>query len=407
MSAPLTPSEEFVLEVCKKSCLEFWCYNNPKLPNGKELCDVLVVFENHVLIISVKDIGLRDDIETASDEELRVAHDRWTRKAVEASVSQIYGAEKSLSTMTNVLRSDGSLGAELPELSSRIVHRLAVAFGSRGKTVIVSGDLGKGFVHVMNEESFSDVLTELDTISELTDYLLAKEGLSERVSILLSGSEANLLACYLFNNRKFPYDTELLVVEDNSWEKLQNDPAFLKRKEANANSYQWDRLITFMASADSSDMKGKPLTLSEKDLALREMARETRFNRRVLQHALDDFLHASAEKKTDARIARNPESRCVYVFRYFHYSESREERVAELMVRCMSAPEKAGAADVAVGIGFTPEEGRSDYEITLTFVQFSSMTDDDYRRVVRFAKENGIGAKSSISHVSHKEYPEL
>lgn len=308
--------------------------------------------------------------------------------------------------MTNVLRSDGSLGAELPDLSSRIVHRLAVAFGSRGETVIVSGDLGKGFVHVMNEESFSDVLTELDTISELTDYLLAKEELSERTSILLSGSEANLLACYLFNNRKFPYDTDLLVVEENSWVKLQNDPAFLKRKEADANSYQWDRLITFMASAESSDMKGKPLTMSDKDLALREMARETRFNRRVLQEALDDFLHAAAMKKTDARIARTLESRCVYVFRYFHYSESSEERVAELMVRCMSAPEKAGAADVAVGIGFTPETGRSDYEIALTFVQYASMTEDDYRRVVKFAMDVGIGSNSIISQLSKNEYPD-
>lgn len=405
MPATLTDSEKFVLEICQNSCLEFWCYNNPSLPNGKELCDVLVVFGLHMLIISVKEIGLKAEGDCEGEEALVVAHRRWNRKAVEESINQIYGAEKSLRVMEHVLRSDGSLGAQLPDASSRKVHRLAVAFGSRGETVIVSGDYGKGFVHVMNEDSFTTILRELDTISELTGYLEDKEKLSETTSILLNGNEANLLAIYLFNARKLPFDTKILVVEEDAWQKLQADPLFQNRKKADAISYEWDRLISFIASADSRDPQGKPLTLSEKDLALREMAQETRVNRRALQTALSDFLKAGIQKKTDSRITRTADSSCIYVFRFFHFNESAEDKIAELQFRSMNAPKKAGAGEVSVGIGFAWNENSEDFEITLTFVQLSAMTEENSREVHKFAAENGIGEDSTISRMSVEEYP--
>ncbi len=406
MPAPHTDSEKFVLEVCQNSCLEFWCYNNPKLPNGKELCDVLVVFGLHVLIVSVKEIGLKEDGVHISEDDLMIAHSRWNRKAVEASVSQIYGAEKSLRKMDHVLRSDGSIGAKLPDDTFRKIHRLAVAFGSRGETVIASGNYGKGFVHVMNEDSFTTILRELDTISELTDYFTTKEKLSETTSILINGSEADLLAIYLFNARKLPFDTKFLVVEENSWEKLQADPLFQKRKAADSESYEWDRLISFLASADSKDPQGKPLTLSDKDLALREMAKETRVNRRVLQKALSDFLKAGNQKKTDARIATTEGSSCIYVFRFFHFNEPPEEKIAELQCRSMYAKKQAGAADVAVGIGFAFDNKFPDFEVTMSFVQLSSMTEAESNEATKFAEQMGIGRKSTISRMSINEYPD-
>lgn len=406
---PLTPSEKFVLEMCQKSCLEFWCYNNPKLPDGKELCDVLVVFERHVLIISVKEIGLKEDDVHESEGDRNVAHDRWNRKAVENSVNQIYGAEKSLKRMSHVLRSNGSQGAELPSVESRKVHRLAVAFGSRGETAIASMDYDKGFVHVMNEESFATILEELDTISELVAYLEAKEELTGKTSVLLNGTESDLLAIYLSNARKLPFDSKVLVVEENSWRKLQDDPLFQNRKAADVKSYEWDRLITFIASADSKDHQGLPLSLSEKDLALKEMAKEPRVNRRILESALSDFLKAALRKEADARIARtigSSGSSCIYVFRYFHFGEPSEEKIAELQIRCMNAPERAGSADTAVGIGFSKNQGTPDFEVTLAFVDLSKMTEDDAKEVGKFAKENGIGKGAITSSKSVAEYPD-
>jgi hypothetical protein len=31
-----------------------------------------------------------------------------------------------------------------------------------------SGDFGKGYVHVMTEESFQDIMNELDTVTDMT-----------------------------------------------------------------------------------------------------------------------------------------------------------------------------------------------------------------------------------------------
>jgi hypothetical protein len=86
---------------------------------------VLVVFSPHVIIISVKDIQLHD----VDD---RIACHRWERRAIEASVKQIYGAERWLDWADQIIRSDGSLGPLLPPKEHRRLHRIAVAFGGRG-----------------------------------------------------------------------------------------------------------------------------------------------------------------------------------------------------------------------------------------------------------------------------------
>ena len=40
--------------------------------------------------------------------------------------------------------------------------RIAVAIGGNGETIIKSGDFGKGYVHVLTERGFEDLLTELN-----------------------------------------------------------------------------------------------------------------------------------------------------------------------------------------------------------------------------------------------------
>ena len=54
-------AEDFVYELSKKSFLEDWCYLRPKLPNNKELCDLLVVFDQIAIIWQIKDLKLRKD----------------------------------------------------------------------------------------------------------------------------------------------------------------------------------------------------------------------------------------------------------------------------------------------------------------------------------------------------------
>ncbi|ECY1325769.1 TPA: hypothetical protein MZP54_004707, partial [Salmonella enterica] len=61
-------SEKYLADLCSKTFLSLWSYPNvytdegKKSDNsdGKELCDLLVVFNQHVIIFSDKDIGFKD-----------------------------------------------------------------------------------------------------------------------------------------------------------------------------------------------------------------------------------------------------------------------------------------------------------------------------------------------------------
>jgi hypothetical protein len=226
--------------------LSLWCYANPRGKNGKELCDVLIVCDPHVIVISVKDIRLKSD--NKDDVE------RWQRRAVDASVDQLYGAERWLQFAEAVTRRDGTPGLPLPVRSDRKVHRIAVACGSQGRVARSSGDFGKGFVHVMTEEGFFDVLGELDTIHDFATYLEAKETwIAGDRSVVLEGSELNLVALYVSNGRTFPADADHVIVRDGLWQEMLARPEFQKRKALDRESYVWDALVERL-----SDPNAKP-----------------------------------------------------------------------------------------------------------------------------------------------------
>ncbi len=130
--SPVNSSEAFVLQVCERSFLSMWCYNNPLHKKGKELCDILVVCDPHIIIISVKESELN------TEKDVEIAHARWKKKAIEDSIHQIFTAERWLRSKTYVTRKDGSRGIDLPNVRSRRIHRIAVAFGSRGEVPISS-----------------------------------------------------------------------------------------------------------------------------------------------------------------------------------------------------------------------------------------------------------------------------
>lgn len=45
-----TPTEQYLSKLCEQTFLNIWAYPNPYKADGKELCDLLVVFENTVFL---------------------------------------------------------------------------------------------------------------------------------------------------------------------------------------------------------------------------------------------------------------------------------------------------------------------------------------------------------------------
>ncbi len=243
-TAGVNETEQFVYSLCRNSFLSLWSYANPRGKAGKELCDILVVCEPDVIIFSVKEVAF------SQKGDIAVNQKRWSKRAIDESVKQIYGAERWINSATNVIKADGTQGLAFPQRTLRRLHRVAVALGGDGNVWKSFGDFGKGFVHVFDERSLGVVMTELDTITDLIKYLSNKEAFYRKggMTIFDGGGEEDLLAMYLHFNREFPRDPELgepstIILYNDLWESFSRKPEYRRKKEADRASYSWDSLL--------------------------------------------------------------------------------------------------------------------------------------------------------------------
>lgn len=394
MPQQLNTSEEFVHWVCLQSFLSLWSYASPRGKKGKELCDILVVCEPDVIIISVKDIRFNEGTD--------VAHARWTQRAIDESVKQIYGAERWVAAATNVVRIDGTTGLSIPELENRRIHRIAVAFGSEGKVAFRTGDFGKGFVHVFDERSFGILLSELDTISDFVAYLAEKEQFTSHACVVFEGEE-NLLALYLRGGRRFPVGPDFCIVQADLWDTFAATPKFNRRNDANRESYSWDRVIELVASDIlNANLEVGP-DLIESELGIRVMAREDRFCRRVLGRNFLEFVRDARAQKTRARLMQSPSGVSYVLFR-MPPGEDRQKHLPELKVRCFVARGLSAGSSTVIGIGVS-DVGEG-WAITVLYYDHPQWTAADAAHANKLQDELDIFPSSRSRRVPEEEYTE-
>jgi hypothetical protein len=92
-----TRAERYLKALCERSFLSLWSYPNlfrdqrsGATGDGKELCDLLVVFADDILIFSDKSCAF------PSTGDTRLDWSRWFRKAIMKSAEQAWGAERWL-----------------------------------------------------------------------------------------------------------------------------------------------------------------------------------------------------------------------------------------------------------------------------------------------------------------------
>jgi len=389
-------AEEFAFNICKNTFLSLWSYANPQGKKEKELCDILVVCEENIIIFSVKEIKLTESSDVTTDWE------RWNRRAVEESSKQIYGAERWIKNSPYAIRSDGKRGLPLPEAKDQIIYRIAVALGGENKVPMFYGDLGKGFVHVFDETSFILTLQELDTISDFIDYLSAKEELytSFTRTPLLAGEE-NLLALYLSEGRKFPTNFDSLLIVNNIWESFVLNPSYINKEKADVDSYVWDRLIEhFCKNALNNNLEF--VTLNQTERALRILAKENRFSRRILGKAFNNFLESS--KKIESRMVKSP-SGVVYVFLALPHGEDREFRKATLGNLCFVARGINQGSDTVVGIATEQYEKGKGFSLDLYCLHLPVWEKGHQVSFESIQKDLKYFKKPVKTEISEDEYP--
>ncbi len=407
-STGITESERYLVRLAKKAFFSLWSFPNLYTDegrrgkgNGKELCDLLVVFGNDIILFSDKACNF------THHDDINVAWSRWYKRAVEKSAKQLSGAESWIKRFPDRVFVDpeckSSLPIKLPEAPNHRIHLVAVTRGSSEHaesywgggssgslfidTKLVGDDHKKSpfcigwilpnkrLVHVFDETTLDIVLNELDTISDFVDYLTRKEEkfCNHGLDFVVPGEE-ELVAFYLshFDYKKnthfFPDipDGAAVVLGEGDWQRLIDSPEYASRCKANEISYIWDNLIEFQ---NQHIILGSAASLTDDDSPevyeriMRIMASENRLARRTLG---ESFYKANSNLEKDKRFTRtvlsNAKDGRAYIFMSlskpegFSLTDYKEMRRGELMFYAYGCKLKFEKINEIVGIVFEPRQ---------------------------------------------------
>lgn len=469
-----TESEKYLAKLADRSFLNLWSYPNPyrsqKLGgagDGKEICDLLVVCDPHVLVFSEKDI-------TWTDKPVDVAWPRWCRRAVFDAATQLKGAERWINEFPDRIFLDKLCEVPFPlgfpAVERRRVHRIIVARGAKDAcrkyfdgglgTFVIKPDL-KGqdhctpgaetyapfaigdidpegdFVHVFDEVSLDIVMRELDTISDFTQYL------DKRAAFLRSGrleyahGEEDLLAYYAVRINE-EGDHDFTAPEGHSWNDVKSvtigaghwanyvtSPQYLAKKEADKVSYAWDGLIEaftdHLLGGTTIVLPGHTYSLTDSELAVRHMALQNRFYRRGHSEAILNALEIGRNQQVFFRALLGPpdSSRGETAFFFMTlkyldwmdnkggYEKYREMRTFYLQTYAQAFLMKHSHIQRIIGIAMEPpDQGRGASE-DIVYAAQTEWTEKDRKQNREDCAALGIMGAMRQTHYKGTEFPSV
>jgi hypothetical protein len=455
-----TQTELVLSKICRDSFLSLWSHPHvyrATKPVPHELCDLLVIFDDDVIVFSDKSVAF------AGGEDFEKSWGRWYRKAIRESVRQLHGALRELKERPDRIFADQActvrLRAPLPNPSRARYHLVAVAWGatkacfdffdqSSSGSLIVQSDLvgdehlanpfrvgrvnrDKQFVHVFDEDSLLFLMAERDTTPDFIEYLTKRESLLTNPDCAISATgEEELLAAYLTNiddtGKHVFLSSEMaskaggVTFGEGSWIKYLSHPDRARKKEVDAVSYRWDFLITHLienlrlkeASPPSSSSSALDL-----ERVLRVMAAEGRFGRRLLAKSLSEAFELSTDlppRKVLARVGYiDQHSDTAYVFLVAGYDTSRPYEESEtgrnglLMAYCNVLCVERPQAKRVVGLGFFAPGAPLSNEVV--FLVINEHQTDEFIAETRRVQEKlqiFMDYKNRLQRSTDKEYPD-
>ena len=334
-SSGFTPTERLLAELCERSFLKLWSYPNPFKDDGKELCDLLAVFENHVFIFFDRESRHLEN----PDKNTLITWERWKRAAIDNQLRTAHGADGYIRSGRAIFL-DSALRTEFPISIDRgrmIVHKIIVAHGAKeacqnfsddnvyGSLAVTYGELDGELswpfhveldrqrpAHVLDSHNLPIIFRELDTFFDLSSYFDAKIEAINRFDYLSYCGEEDLLAHYILNfddsrNRHFigikRTDINGLMIGEGEWKDFSESAVYKRKKAADRASYLWDEIIqrTCQNALDGTLLGDSALLRGQS--ALHEMAKEPRFSRRALATAMIEAIRNFPE--TTEEIVRN------------------------------------------------------------------------------------------------------
>lgn len=299
-----------------------WCFPNPFRDQGahqgkvrgKELCDLLIVFGNDVIIFSDKHVQFR------KHNTIELSWARWYRDAVLESAKQLEGAKRWIETHPNRVFETGDCSSEIfiPQNATEVkVHLILTCRGAaKACQTLFGGGTGslisrsvrladpelspfqvgsfteKGnVIHVFDSEVMDVIFKHLDTLPDFIRYLHQREDLAKSNTAFMTVGEEELLAVYLsdlnadgLHGFKSLQKYTSVLTQEGLLASYTSSHAYASKKDADKDSYVWDDLIEHLfGSLVTTDGAPMPFTLRT---ALYWMAREGRVRRRVLGRSI-------------------------------------------------------------------------------------------------------------------------
>jgi hypothetical protein len=457
-SEGVTSSERYLNRLGERSFLTLWSYpgvfrdqgHTKKGGDGKEIGDLLVVFEEHILIFSDKYCEFKDT------GNLKLDWSRWYRAAILGGAKQVWGAERWIRQHPDRLFLDKGCTQPFPfPLPSPDVakfHRIIVAHGASerckkelggsGSLLIATNKFGpigtgigegtqpfmvgqidpsKGFVHIFDDTSLDIVMETLDTTSDFVNYLTKKELFISSPRFISAVGEEELLAIYATkmnlqgeHDFVFPGDPNAFItVSTGHWDDFVRSPERKRQKAANEVSYAWDKLIEKF----NGNVLGDTLyfeshnELSAHEQNLRWLARENRTRRRLLIEALFGLIAKTPSNQRGTRVvAPSNVGEPYFVFHISPppsnttYEKYRELRRLTLEDYCKVVKLKCPDAQHIVGLALesgVPDEISED----LIYLDVTDWTPERQEEAEQIQQERGFLKKTNQFESVVNEFP--
>ena len=322
-----TPTEKLLSRLCENTFFGLFSYLNPVREDGKELCDLLAVFEDHVFIFFDRESRKFDNVE----KDMLVRWNRWKKEVIDKQVKALSGAEKYIRTGKSVFL-DPRRQTVLPVTVSRdaTVHKFIIAHGAAEACEASSednvyGSLGVFYskpgvslpnlpfyvklensdpVHVLDSFNVEIILGELDTFFDFTSYVTEKENAIRRYDFLTYCGEEDLLAHYFRNYDPYgnryrigedPQKHQGIAIGEGEWKDFAASEEYRKGKEANKGSYFWDWLLRRTYRNALAGVLIGEIDLGKGRNPLNEMAKEPHLARRMLSRRMLEAIEKFSE----------------------------------------------------------------------------------------------------------------
>jgi hypothetical protein len=280
---------------------------------GKEISDLIIVFGDDIIIFSDKACEFRPRT------DLQTAWERWRRDAIDGSVAQLSGALRRLSggdaTIFLDAKGKNRLPFPLPSRERRRFHLVAIARPSEDPVNLppswqrlacvseVSGvpfevepiQIGDLPVHVFDGQAIDLLLNQLDTAPDFLAYLAGRaEALAN--STRYSFVEEDLLAASIQNwaagSGLSPAVPAPASTVKGGWAEFQKSDRAARSTALNTKSRTIDRIIEHFHEVFEQQrfLNESAPGILEHEQALRLLAAESRFARRIVVTPLYDIL---------------------------------------------------------------------------------------------------------------------